>query len=170
MTLDLKTSAEVVNVQVKTSEVPGKIGTDEFFKELGVQLSQDKVWRSGSTLAKKLGVDQKEIEAWLDKKQEICRKPGNSDGIFYYALKSRIDKNNEQVVKPDTSVQPEERYALAQLHLLENNLGDVLKRYALKISQRDEEAYSQLTKALKHLEAGTALFAKTTKADIKHLS
>ncbi len=165
--INLSGPATIVDVEVKNSVSPSKIGSDDFLKLLTVELSAVSIWRSGSALANKLKVDQKELETWLDRRCDIVRGNGTKDGVYYYGMKARMeDKPKEKTItKVEPSITAAERFALAKLDLLSNTLESVLEKYALRISQRDEEAYSQLTKSLKHLQAAVALLGKSTKAN-----
>jgi hypothetical protein len=173
ITIDKSPVKEIV-VETNKRVLPSKIGSAEFEAALLLEFTGKHEWRSSTGLAKKLGVDAKELESFLDKDKRFVRSAGEEDGSWFYAVKKRLDTgtetcSNKTKVKTKITLSPEDRYALGQLNLLSVVLDKVLDNYALRVMEQSEEALSHLTRALKHLKAGTALYATETKANPEHL-
>lgn len=166
---------EEVEVQRHETPVVSKIGTKEFCDSLYHEFSDGKnVWRTSKALADKLNVDAVDLDNYLRSQQIVCSKPSKEEGVFLYALVKRIEQpaqvtnsKVEAVTRP--LVSEEDRYALASLHSSFLLLEAALQKYALKIHERNPEAFTQLVAAKDKLEAGMILFGSRQKADMTKL-
>jgi hypothetical protein len=169
--------SEIIQVGSKTTTSDGtKIGSEEFIEKLKKLLNDKQAyWRSAKALAEKLGVDSVQLDKWLRKQTEIVSKPGKEEGVVYYALLSRIEKvpsKEEMKIRSMMSrpiVTEEDRYAVGILHMVYVNLHECLDKYALRISDRSMESFTNLIEARNRLEAGITLYTQTTKANVKKL-
>lgn len=148
-----------------------KIGTEEFTTALLAEFHKKKPWRSISSLASALHVDTNQLSQWLDNHKQVMRRSGKEDGVFYYCWSERLKKETSSTSEktPNRVVREEDRYALGMLHMVYFQLYKVLKTYGLEISQRDPEAFGNLTASLDKLESGLLLFSKKTKASMDKL-
>lgn len=141
-----------------------KMGTPDFAKLLLVELSGKNLWRSLSSLANSLQVDEKELATLINKDPQLVRRHGKDSGVFYYALFDRLSKPLESEKN-----EKESDYALAMLHMVYFLFWKTLKTYALEIGQKDTESFNNLSQSLDKLETGLLLFSKKTKAEIEKL-
>lgn len=165
-------TTEDIEVQsVATSPNPS-IGTKEFADLLNKEFSGDKVWRSSHSLAKKLNVDVVELDNYLRKQKALCSRVAKDEGVFLYAFTDRVGKTEEKAEARKAQrplVDEEDRYTIAYLHNSLHTLELVLKKYALKIHERNSEAFSQFVEAKNRLEAGIVLYGQKIKADMTKL-
>ena len=113
--------APVEDIEIKKQPaVPTpKVGSDEFCEALRKEFSEGKIWRSSKALGEKLNVDVVELAGFLEKQQLVCTRRSKEEGVFLYALVSRLgeaakDENAEKVkeqLRP--LVSEEDRYAIA---------------------------------------------------------
>ena len=168
---------EEVEVTKQHTPVQSKIGTKEFNEALLKEFSEgSSVWRSSKALAEKMNVDVVELDNFLRAQQVLCCRPSKTEGVFMYALLKRLQAT-EQPAKPDPKVEAamrplvseEDRYALASLHSAYIVLHAALDKYALKIHDKNPEAFTQLVQGKDKVEAGIVLLATKLKADVSKL-
>lgn len=165
------TVAKPITVTPEISQLPSKIGTPEFETALTKEFTGKHPWRSSAGLAKKLGVDAKELEVFLDKNKNFTRRPNDKDDGFLYAVVKRVaedDGKNKSSTK-QTTVRPEDRFALAVIHMIRSNMDMLLNKYGRRIYEENEEVMSHLTNSFKHLQSAEALFASSTKINLNQL-
>ena len=161
---------ETIDCRSKPLEVELKIDTEEFSKELQKILeSNEKVWRSSKVLSEKLKVDALELDKYLQKRQDIVCRPSKDEGVFFYALLKRLatPEKIEEIKKP--LVTEADRYYMAMLHMIFMNLSDTLEKAAVRIHERDSEAFNNLVMAKNKLEVGLVFYANSIKADVSKL-
>lgn len=172
---DLVTApVEDVEVQKQPTPVQPKVGTKEFCELLHKEFSDGKVWRSTEALAKKMNVDVVELDKFLRGQAALCCRPSKEEGVFLYALVSRVEQSKEKENKTvETAMRPlvaeEDRYALASIHSAFVLLEAALQKFALKIHERNPEAFTQLVAGKDKLEAGLVLYGQRLKADMSKL-
>ena len=165
----------VEEVQVSSIPTPKvvKVNTKEFCQELYKELAEGKIWRTSKTLADKLNVDVVELDAFLRAQPVICSKASKEEGVFLYALIKRVEeiakKEDENKVLARPLVNEEDRYALGCLHSAFMILEATLQKYAVKIHERNPEAFTNLVAGKDKLEAGIVLFGNKIKADFSKL-
>lgn len=167
---------EDVEVQKKHTPTISKIGTKEFNEALLKELSEGKVWRTAKGLSSKFNVDVKELNEHLQKglEEPLCYRTSKEDGVFLYAILKRVEKEKHEVdPKVEMALRPlvteEDRYALASLHNSFILLDAALHKYAMKIHERNPEAFTNLVQGKDKIEAGIALLAIKLKSDISKL-
>jgi hypothetical protein len=165
-----------VEVITATADIPveqsTKIGTPGFIKQLLVEFQKKKVWRTLTSLSAALHVDPKQLSDWLDSNSCYVRRAGKEARVFYYAWTERLGKEvrtSSEKIGSDRVVREEDGYALGMLHMVYFQLYKVLKTYGLEISQKDAEAFGNLTVALDKLESGLLLFSNKIKASMDKL-
>jgi hypothetical protein len=167
----MTTDIEIITCLPEPVGESTKIGTEEFTTTLLAEFHKKKPWRSLVSLANALHVDPQQLSQWLDKNPQVMRRAGKEDGVFYYCWSERVTKPKTSTKSDPTNrvVREEDRYALGMLHMVYFQLYRVLKTYGLEISQRDAEAFGNLTASLDKLESGLLLFSKKTKASMDKL-
>jgi hypothetical protein len=162
---------EILEVNSKPAGVKSKIGSEEFIKDFTKIIRSGSLWRTPKSLAEKLLVDPVDLAQWMDKQPPLCRKAGKEDGVVYYAATERIEKESDK--RPpglDRKVVTEsDRYLVAELNLIFNNLHDVLEKHGLLAFERTEEGFKACVQARDRLNAGLALIANATGADVTKL-
>ena len=167
-----------VTVEPKAAPEVSKIGSDEFCQELYKLLKVGKPWRTADGLAKRLGVDGLDLAKWMARQPSLVMRSGKEEGVMYFALAEVVAPEKEDKPEPPAKVKrlldrrlvsEEDRYALAQLHLIYQNLRSVLEKYALKISDRSLEAFTHLIKGKDRLGAGLAVYSHVVQADLTKL-
>lgn len=165
-------NAPVEEVEVPKHKTPSasKVGTKEFCDELYREFASGNIWRTSKALADKFNVDAVELDNYLRTQQAVCSRPSKKEeGTFLYALINRLATKEEKKVEVRSLVSEEDKYALACLHSSFILLEATLQKYALKIHERNSEAFTQLVAGKDKLEAGIVLFANRIKADISKL-
>jgi hypothetical protein len=167
---------EDVEVQKQHTPVTSKIGSKEFNEELIKELSDGKPWRTAKGLATKFNVDAKELDAHLLKglEEPLCYRKSKEDGVFLYAILKRVEQEKPaRDPKVEAALRPivteEDRYALASLHSSFILLDAALHKYAMKIHERNSEAFTNLVQGKDKIEAGIALLASKLKSDVTKL-
>lgn len=84
-----------------------------------------------------------------------------------HEVKEAKAKKRFQIISKSAS--ESERYALAQLVLVENTLLGILQKNHSTIAIRSEDASNKLVRALKQLRSANAIFSVETNADVKKL-
>jgi hypothetical protein len=164
------TPVENLEVKKQQTSFQSKVESKEFCEKLTEEFSNDKVWRSSKVLAEKLNVDVVELDEFLRKQTAVCCKASKDEGVFLYALVKRVEQEKEKTETAARSlVSEEDRYALAYLHSCHQLFDSALKKYALKIHERNPESFTQLMSAKSKMEAGLVLFAQKIKADLNKL-
>ena len=172
---DLETApVEDVPVQSQPTPVQPKVGTKEFCELLNKEFSEGSVWRSTDAIAKKLNVDVVELDKFLRTQTALCSRPSKKEGVFLYALTKRVEAEQGKEPKEVTEamrplVSEDDRYALASLHSAFVLYEAALQKYALKIHERNSEAFTQLVAGKDKLQAGMVLFGQRVKADMSKL-
>lgn len=164
---------EELVVETKPLKPQSKIGTKEFGEALYNLLANGKeIWRKSNTLAAKLEVDPIEMDKFLRAQPVIASRRGQEEGVFLYALVQRLEPEK----KPDEEKKPtrqlvgeEDYYTLASMNDCLMVLETALRKHAVKIAERNPEAFTQLVSAKEKLEAGLYLFAGKIKADMNKL-
>lgn len=166
------------------------IDSDDFKQKLIQILREDaKPWKGVPYLAKSMQCKDEDFVKWADVSTLLIRKPSQKNkDQFLYALLDRVgggaeppkeEKKQEekkpkadkkQKNSPNSSITDEERFALAQLHLICSQMLNVMDFYANRLAIRHTEAFSHLTKAEKDLRAGVALLQADLKVEDKRLT
>ncbi len=160
---------EEVTVKAKPTEVQSAIGSEEFIKEFARIIKGGDVWRTPAGLAKKLNVDQADLQAWMDKQGELVRRPGKEDGTFFYAYIQRLEKPKEPKGMERKAIMEEDRYMMALLHNGYGNYVRTLEKYALRLHDKNAEAFAALAQARDRMSAGVVLLANTLGTDVEKL-
>ena len=156
----------------QTPAAPSIFSSKEFCESLYGEFSQGKVWRTSEALAKKLNVDVVELDNYLRGQQVVCCKPSKDEGVFLYALIKRLEvpPQNKDATKVEAQLRPlvseEDRYCLGSIHSALILLEAALQKYALKIHERNPEAFTSLVAGKDKIEAGMVLYANKLKADL----
>jgi hypothetical protein len=154
--------------------------TKEVQEKLHAELVKEgKVWRTSKALADKLNVDVVALDDFLQKQPSVCVRPSKDEGVFLYALLKRLEAEEspqrvqpmpvavEEIMRP--LIKDEDKYAIASLHNAYVLLDMTMKKYAMRIYERNSEAFTQLASAKDKLEAGIVLYAKKLKIDLSKL-
>jgi len=170
-------SVPVEDIKVKKQQTPAssKIDSKEFCESLSKEFSEGKVWRTSKALAEKLNVDVIELDNFLRKQQTVCSRASKDEGVFLYALIKRVEEHKqtkaeekvESILRPLAS--EEDKYAIASLHSAYLLLDSALQKYAVKIHERNSEAFANLIDGKNKVEAGIVLLSTKVKADLSKL-
>jgi hypothetical protein len=165
---------EDIAIQRQPTPVSTKVDSKDFGESLLKELSDGNVWRTSKALAEKMNVDVVELDAFLRKQQAVCSRPSKTEGVFLYALVKRIEvEKPKENPKVEAALRPlvseEDRYALGILHSAFQLLDGALDKYAMKIYERNSEAFTKLVEGKDKLEAGLVLFGQKIKADFTKL-
>jgi hypothetical protein len=174
------TSVEELQVAKKVSVPKSEIGSSEFVKELDKLLTDSQPWRSSAALAEALNVDTHDLDKFCRKQTNIVSKPSKIEGVFLYGYAHRTapeDKKDDKGKKDKKDkkelsrplVTEEDRYAIASIHGALMLLESTLQKYALRIHERNSEAFTKLAKAREDIEAGLYLYAKKVHANLDKL-
>lgn len=88
----LDVEAEDINVVIEPVASENRIKENSFSKEVEKLLSSGKrVWRTTAFISKNLKVSMQDFETWADNRNDIVCKESVTPGVFYYALKSRVE-------------------------------------------------------------------------------
>jgi len=167
---------EDVEVVKQHTPVQSKIGTKEFNEVLIKEFSDGKIWRSSKAIADKMNVDVVELDTFLRSQAILCCRPSTTEGLMLYALLKRLEQQQPKETKDpkvEAAVRPvvseEDRYAIATLHSAYVLLESAMQKYALKIHERNPEAFTNLVQGKDKVEAGIVLLATKLKADFSKL-
>lgn len=170
-------SLPVEDLEVQRQHTPSQtsIGSKEFNEALVAELNGGQLWRTSKALGEKLKVDVVELDKFLRNQLVICSRASKKEGVFLYALVKRLEQVEKPKVDPkvEAALRPlvteEDRYALSSLHNAHIILHNAMNQYAMKIHERNPEAFTSLAEAKNKLEAGIAMLAVRLKADLSKL-
>ena len=159
---------EEIIIKPVQSAVKTTIDSEEFKVAFAKEMKAGPAWRTPASLATKLGVDAVDLVKWMDRIQNLTRKPGKEDGIFYYGIAPKEEeKETKKLTRP--IVTEEDRYCAAILHSIYGQYVTALEKYGLRIYDKSPEAFAALMNARDRLSAGTVLFHNVTKVDASKL-
>lgn len=170
MTEIIDVEVEDIEVKKQVNPIQPKVGSQDFCEVLFKEFSSGKVWRTSKALAEKLNVDVIELDAYMRTQQAVCSRPSKEEGVFLYALISKLDPPPaKQGIPTRQLVTEEDRYAFSSFHNALLLYESALQKYAIKIHEKNPEAFSLLMSGKNKLEAGLVLYGGVLKADITKL-
>jgi hypothetical protein len=164
---------EEVVVEPKPTGVMSQIGSPEFLKLFGPLIMNGKDdWRTPESLAKKLGVDAKDLSAWMEQQPGLARRPGKEEGTVYYAAIKRLESAPQEKRPPGFErkvITEEDRYAVMGIHTVLRSYASILEKYAVQIHSRNKESLAKLVEAREAMDSGFVQLANTLGVDPKNL-
>lgn len=168
---DIARDPEEIEVTPQHTEVQSKIGDKVFCEKISKIFSEGKsCWRTPQALAKMLEVDAAELADWMDKQQELCCRPSKEDGTYFYAHIQRLEKaKDEKKGMPRPLISEEDRYAFSQLHLIYKNFSEVMDKYAMRVHEKNKDAFDMFAAAKEKMSSAMGALANTLKVDVHKL-
>lgn len=119
--------------------------------QIETELLSGKAWRSSRALSEKLKCDTIFLNKFLKENKDIVSRPAKEEGVVFYALKARIEK--EEKVQQRKIVTADDRYCLAKMSVVMQNLEALVKKHGMKVNEINENAFNYLMRAKQNLEA-----------------
>lgn len=160
---------EEIKVKMKSSEAKSAIGQEDFVIEFVRIMKNGDIWRTPKTLAKKLNVDEADLQNWMDKQPALVKRPGKEDGTFYFAILERLEKPKQPKGMERKAVTEEDRNYFSLLHFHYGSYLKILEKYALRIHEKNQEAFTALVQARDRMSVGVVLLANTLGSEVEKL-
>lgn len=156
---------EKISIDVFQKDLPDneKFAGSEFEKQLNeILANRNNLWRKSSTIAEMLKVDHVKLNEYVKTRKDIVLKSSKEDGVFLYALASRVSKQQASPTEKD-------RFILAKIYCVYTLLEQVLKEDAIPMADASQETFNMLLQSRKLIKKSLVSYSSDTNIKMEKL-